>query len=114
MKLPGQGASTVPEESEAAASKSQAKPESLEEIKSDVHQVSKFGFSVGTHVVNKRAENVQVFDVIDTTSEAAMLLERGLSMTKAPNILECQLQEAHRRVEALQWQDHMPSQGLEL
>lgn len=93
MKLPGQGASTVPEESEAAASKSQAKPESLEEMKSAVHQVSKLGFSVGAHVVNKKTENVQVFEVIAITSEAAMLLERGLIMTKAPTSLSVNLKK---------------------
>ena len=93
--LPGEQTSTELAEAEAAASSTQAKdkPESLMEMKSAAHQVSKLGFSIGACVTNKGAEHVQVFEVIAVSEESAVLLERGLVMTSAPQSMTVSLKE---------------------
>ena len=52
-----------------------------------MHQVSKIGFSLGSHVVCKGADVVQVFELVAITEESATLLERGLVMTSEPTSL---------------------------
>ena len=95
VTLPGAQTSTELAEAEAAASSTQAKdkPESLMEMKSAAHQVSKLGFSLGAFVTNKGAEHVQVFEVIAVSEESAVLLERGLVMTSAPQSMTVSLKE---------------------
>ena len=77
----------------AASSTTTTKPESLDELRSTVHQVAKHGYAIGAHVVNKEAQEVQVFEVVALTEVSAVLLERGLVLTSSPESLTVSLHE---------------------
>ena len=77
----------------AASSVSTSKPESLEELRSTVHQVSKHGYTIGAYVVNKEEQEVKVFEVVALTEVSAVLLERGLVLTGSPGSLTISLHD---------------------
>ena len=80
-------------ETPKVASSSTSKPESLAEQSSSVLQLAKHGYTEGAFVVSKEAEEVKVYELVALSEINAVLLERGLVLSRKPDSLTLSLHE---------------------